>query len=51
MDTHARKNRSGDAMELALKPIIEQINSKHGNKFTILFQKKFEYLEKTTVLI
>lgn len=47
MDTHARKNRSGDAMELALKPIIEQINSKHGNKFTILFQKKFEYLEKT----
>lgn len=47
MDTHARKNRSGDAMELALKPIIEQINAKNGNKFTILFQKKFGYLEKT----
>jgi type II restriction enzyme len=47
MDTHARKNRSGDAMEIALKPIIEQINSKQQKKFTVLFQKKFEHLEKT----
>ena len=46
MDTHARKNRSGDAMELVIKPFIESINLKHGNKYIILFQKKFHYLEK-----
>ena len=46
MDTHARKNRSGDAMELVIKPFIESINQKHGNKYIILFQKKFHYLEK-----
>jgi len=46
MDTHARKNRSGNSMELVIKPIIESINLKHDDKFTILFQKNFGYLEK-----
>jgi len=46
MDTNARKNRSGKAMELLLKPIIEQINSELGTPFEILWQKKFVYLEK-----
>lgn len=46
MDTHARKNRSGDSMELVIKPFIERINLKHGNRYIILFQKKFHYLEK-----
>jgi type II restriction enzyme len=44
LDSHARKNRSGDAMELLLKPIIEEIAKKKGIQ-TILFQKTFEYLE------
>ena len=43
MDTHARKNRSGKAMELALEPILEEIND--NNSFQILVQKKFKYLE------
>lgn len=46
MDTHARKNRSGNSMELVIKPFIEGINLKHDDKFTILYQKKFGYLEK-----
>ncbi|WKV09556.1 type II restriction endonuclease [Thermoanaerobacterium sp. CMT5567-10] len=45
MDTNARKNRSGDAMELMLKPMIEKIASKGKNSFDILFQKKFQYLD------
>lgn len=44
MDTHARKNRSGNSMEQLLKPIIQKIGNK-GN-YTVLFQKKFAYLEK-----
>lgn len=44
LDTHARKNRSGDAMELVLKPIIEDINKKLGIK-NMLFQKKFSALK------
>jgi type II restriction enzyme len=44
MDTHARKNRSGDAMELLLKPIVEDLALKNGFK-TVLFQKKFGYLK------
>ncbi|KYO65503.1 type II restriction endonuclease [Thermovenabulum gondwanense] len=43
LDTHARKNRSGRAMEILLKPIIENISNKLGYK--PLFQKKFGYLE------
>lgn len=45
MDTNARKNRSGDAMELMLKPMIEKIASNGKNSFNILFQKKFQYLD------
>ena len=46
MDTHARKNRSGDSMELVIKPFIEKINLKHDNRYIILFQKNFNYLQK-----
>jgi type II restriction enzyme len=46
MDTHARKNRSGNSMELVIKPFIERVNLKHKEKYIILFQKKFDYLEK-----
>lgn len=38
LDTHARKNRSGQAMELVLKPIIEEINLKYKNPFELIFQ-------------
>jgi len=40
MDTNARKNRSGEAMELLVKPLIHQT----ANKFqcTYLFQRKFD---------
>jgi len=39
MDTNARKNRSGTAMEMLLKPVIEEIAAKFGCK--VLFQKRF----------
>ena len=45
MDTHARKNRSGAAMELVLKPIIEKINANLRISH-MLFQKNFSNLEK-----
>lgn len=45
MDTHARKNRSGVAMELLLKPIIENIVTKIKGFERVLFQKNFKYLE------
>lgn len=35
MDTNARKNRSGDAMEKLLKPIIEEIAKELGSKIFI----------------
>lgn len=44
MDTNARKNRSGDAMELAIKPLIESLARNHG--FDFLFQKKFNVVEQ-----
>jgi type II restriction enzyme len=40
MDTNARKNRSGDAMEQLLEPIIQQISNEIDCK--VLSQKKFE---------
>jgi len=46
MDTNARKNRSGSAMEMVLKPIIEDIIAKRKSSYTMLFQKQFKYLEK-----
>ena len=45
MDTNARKNRSGSAMEMVLKPIIDDIIAKQKSSYTILFQKQFKYLE------
>jgi len=45
MDTNARKNRSGTAMEMVLKPIVEDILSKQKISYTMLFQKQFKYLE------
>lgn len=47
MDTNARKNRSGKAMELLIQPIIEEINDKNGNIYEILVQKNFNYVENT----
>jgi len=44
MDTNARKNRSGEAMELAIKPLIESLSQKLD--FDFLFQKKFNVVEK-----
>lgn len=49
MDTHARKNRSGVAMELAMKPIIDEISSQVDTITTVLFQKKFKYLENLKI--
>jgi type II restriction enzyme len=46
MDTNARKNRSGTAMEMVLKPIIEEITAKQKSSYTVLFQKQFKYLER-----
>lgn len=46
LDTHARKNRSGKAMELVLEPIINQINSKLEIPFEIVTQKQFKHLKK-----
>lgn len=46
LDTHARKNRSGKAMELVIEPILKQINSKISERLDILQQKYFRYIEK-----
>lgn len=44
MDTHARKNRSGDVMESAISPILDQLLTEHPNDFVCLFQRKFKDL-------
>ncbi len=44
MDTHARKNRSGDAMEMLLKPVVESIATESNGFEKVLSQKKFGYL-------
>jgi len=46
MDTNARKNRSGSAMEMVLKPIVEDIIARQKSPYIVLFQKQFKYLEK-----
>lgn len=46
LDTHARKNRSGKAMEILIYPVLERIKEK-GYATTIIYQKQFEYLERT----
>ncbi|MHA1149194.1 MAG: DpnII family type II restriction endonuclease [Promethearchaeota archaeon] len=45
MDTNARKNRGGKAMELLIEPIVEEISKKYNIK--LLIQKKFGYIKKT----
>lgn len=40
MDTNARKNRSGEAMEQLIKPVIEQVSKELDAR--CLFQKKFQ---------
>lgn len=46
LDTNARKNRSGNAMELVVQPILEEIVSRRKDEFHLLFQKKFKHLGK-----
>jgi type II restriction enzyme len=43
MDTHARKNRSGKAMELALKPFLDNLKSRIPG-IEVISQKNFEYI-------
>lgn len=43
MDTNARKNRSGFAMELAAKPAIEELK-KEFSDIDVEFQKTFKYI-------
>jgi len=45
LDTNARKNRSGNAMELVLEPIIRSIKIKQEIPH-LLLQKKFNILKK-----
>ncbi len=44
LDTHARKNRSGKAMELVVDPIIQDIVKQQKLPFQIESQKYFRYL-------
>ena len=44
LDTHARKNRSGEAMELVVGPIIQEIVKRRNLLFQIENQKYFRYL-------
>lgn len=44
MDSNGRKNRGGEAFELACEPIIEQICGKYG--LEMITQKKFGFLKK-----
>ena len=46
MDTNARKNRSGNAMELILAPLMEQTKIELG--LTLFTQKQFGSVEKET---
>jgi type II restriction enzyme len=45
LDTHARKNRSGQAMELVLRPFFNKIRTQK-NILHVLSQKKFSCVEK-----
>jgi len=44
MDTNARKNRSGNAMELILTPVFEKLSKKYS--FDLISQKLFKHLSK-----
>jgi type II restriction enzyme len=41
LDTHARKNRSGNIMELSIKSFLKNLE----NKYQILYQKSFSYIQ------
>jgi len=43
MDTNARKNRSGQAMELVINPLIQEIANNFG--FKVFFQEQFRVVE------
>jgi type II restriction enzyme len=45
MDTNARKNRSGQSMELIVMPIINSFRNKY-NDLEIIFQKTFKYIKE-----
>lgn len=45
MDTHARKNRSGQAMELALKPSLDDLKIRIPS-IEVIAQKKFNYIKE-----
>lgn len=45
MDTNARKNRSGSAMELILTPVFEKLSKKYS--FDIISQKQFKSLSNS----
>jgi len=47
LDTHARKNRSGDIMEKAIKPFLNELD----NSYKVLFQKKFDYLDNYRIKV
>lgn len=49
MDTNARKNRSGNAMELLLQPLMEVLSNELG--LTLYAQRKFVAVEKETQLV
>ena len=44
MDTNARKNRGGKAMELLMAPLIRDLTKKYSIQY--FSQKKFEYIKK-----
>ncbi|SRR6266404_2686618 len=44
LDTNARKNRSGDAMELLVEDFVKEITGRHGGQY--LQQKNFAYAAK-----
>lgn len=45
MDTNARKNRSGQSMELAIMPIVDSLKNNYED-LKIIFQKTFRYIDK-----
>lgn len=45
MDTHARKNRSGEAMELAITPLLKTFE-RSIEDFQVVAQKRFRYLKE-----
>src|SRR3989338_5647042 len=49
MDTNARKNRSGNAMELILTPLMEQMKNELG--LSLFSQKQFGSVEKETGIV